>query len=85
MVHLRLCVPQDDNTPLHIAAHDGHTEMAALLLDWGANMEAVNKVGSPGGILVQLHVALLSLAAAATYIQLIHPMIATELQQAPGC
>ena len=39
-----LCVPQDRDTPLHCAAAHGHTATAGLLLDRGANTEAVNNV-----------------------------------------
>ena len=47
-VHLPLCNLQDGNTPLHRAALNGHKEVAALLLDKGANLEALDKVSNPG-------------------------------------
>lgn len=30
-------------TPLHYAAHNGHTNCVSLLIEKGANMNAVNK------------------------------------------
>ncbi len=49
-MHCLLHGPQVGNTPLHQAARYGHKEVAALLLDRGANLEAVNKVSSLGGM-----------------------------------
>ena len=35
---------QNGNTPLHDAAFNGNTEVVQLLIQTGANLDAVNKV-----------------------------------------
>jgi len=35
---------KDNNTPLHVASEKGHTDVVALLLDKGANVNCVNRV-----------------------------------------
>ncbi len=52
------CDPQNFNTPLHQASGHGHRDVAAILLDRGANVEAMNKVSIPAGMWVQLPVRL---------------------------
>ena len=37
---------QDGSTPLHFAADNGHVEVARLLINHKANVNAVNKVPS---------------------------------------
>jgi ankyrin repeat protein len=37
-----ICSPQDGSTPLTAAAWGGHLDIVKLLLDNGANIEAVN-------------------------------------------
>ena len=41
----RIGSPQDGHTPLILAAENGHTEIAALLLEKGADKDAKNEVG----------------------------------------
>ena len=36
-------VDQDSNTPLILAAHNGHTDIATMLCDRGADVNAANK------------------------------------------
>ena len=38
---------QDGQTPLHYAALNGRKDVAALLLEWGADKEAKNNVSAP--------------------------------------
>ncbi len=63
---LPLCGPQDGDTPLQLAALHGHKEVAALLLDRRANLEAIDKVSSLAGMWMQLH-GPLSLLACGMY------------------
>ncbi len=41
----RICSPQYGNTPLICALQNGHPEIAALLLEKGADKDAKNQVG----------------------------------------
>ena len=41
---------QDKQTPLHWACIKGHTELAVKLVELGADVNAVNKVGPLGGV-----------------------------------
>ncbi len=41
---------QGELTPLHVAADEGHTEVAALLLDKGADIEAKDDVRAPSAL-----------------------------------
>ena len=48
-LHARGLMPQDGFTPLHCAVLKNHVDVVRLLLDNGANTEAVNKVGRARG------------------------------------
>ena len=37
-------ITQDNKTPLHHATKSGHSDVVQMLLDKGANIEAVDKV-----------------------------------------
>jgi Ankyrin repeats (3 copies) len=39
---------QTSETPLHVAAHNGHTEVCKMLLDVGAGINTGNKVSAIG-------------------------------------
>jgi ankyrin repeat protein len=50
------CVAQDDVTPLHVAALNGHVEVATLLVERGAVVDAKQKVSvtSTARVVVEL-------------------------------
>ena len=39
-----LLIIQENNTPLHLAAREGYTNTAIMLIRYGASLDAVNKV-----------------------------------------
>ena len=41
---MRGCAPQDDSTPLHIAANRGHDAVVRILVEAGADVTAKDKV-----------------------------------------
>ena len=42
--HIVLCLPQNGSTPLHIAASHGKDDAVKVLLEKGANIDAVDNV-----------------------------------------
>ena len=51
------CVCKDRSTPLHWPLYEEHVEVTCLLLDRGANIEAIDRVSAidPNDIIRSLH------------------------------
>jgi Ankyrin repeat len=44
------CPSQSGRTPLHYTSEKGHIDIVRLLLDWGINIDAADKVSEEKGI-----------------------------------